>query len=136
MAILTIYQLINQSMPWRRNLLVLSKLSYTNLIPQIQINTTGFSKNPHHKVLLGFSSIVLASNMLEGWYIFHSKGGIHSCVWSTKPFLYDIKEPRYKQIKMRRQIKINSIGQTSVLKSDVPYCFACISAPLCFTEIG
>ena len=75
MAILTIYQLINQSMPWRRNLLVLSKLSYTNLIPQIQINTTGFSKNPHHKVLLGFSSIVLSSNMLEGWYIFHSKGG-------------------------------------------------------------
>ena len=27
------------------------------------------------------------------------KGGIHSSVWSTKSFLYDIKEPGYKQIK-------------------------------------
>ena len=44
-----------------------------------------------------------------------------SYIWSTNTFLYDIKEPRYKLIKMGCQIKKNSIGQISVLKSDVPY---------------
>ena len=38
-----------------------------------------------------------ASNMLESCYIFHSKGGIHSCIWITKTFLYNIKELRYEQ---------------------------------------
>ena len=42
----------------------------------------------------------LATNMLEGWDIIHWKGVIHSFVWSTKTFLFDIRKPRYKQIKM------------------------------------
>ena len=42
----------------------------------------------------------MATNMLEGYDIFHLKGGIHSSVWSAKPFWYNIREPRYKQIKM------------------------------------
>ena len=33
-------------------------------------------------------------------YIFYLKDGIQSSVWSTKKILYDIREPRYKQIKM------------------------------------
>ena len=44
--------------------------------------------------------ISLVRNMLEGWYIFHFKGGIHRSVWSTKTFLYDIRELRYKQNNM------------------------------------
>ena len=41
------------------------------------------------------------------------KGGINSFVWSTKAFLYDIREPRYKQIKMGYQIsKCLNIGQS------------------------
>ena len=36
--------------------------------------------------------------------IFYLKGGIHSSVWSTKKILYDIREPRYNQIKMGYQI--------------------------------
>ena len=52
-----------------------------------------FKKN----VTLSFSLISLAIDMLEGRYISHLKGGIHSSVWSTKTFLYNIREPRYKQ---------------------------------------
>ena len=81
-----------------------------------------------------FCLISLATNMLEGFIL---KGGIHSSVSSTKTFLYDIMEPRYKQIKIGYQIsKVLNMGQSSVLKSDVQYCFTCISAPLCFTEMG
>ena len=75
--------------------------------------------------------------MLEGLDIIHCKGGIHSFVWSTKTFLYDIQEPGYKEIKMRYHISnILNIGQSGVLKSDVPYCFTYISASFCFTEMG
>ena len=38
--------------------------------------------------------------MLEGWDIFYMKGGILRFIWSTKNFLYDIREPRYKQNNM------------------------------------
>ena len=84
-----------------------------------------------------FCFICLAENMLEGWDIIHLKGEIHSSIWSTKNFLYDKREPRYKQIKIRYQIKkILDSGQSSVLKFDVPYCFTYISAFLCFTKMG
>ena len=54
-----------------------------------------------------------------------------------KTFLYDITEPRYKQIKIGYQIsKILFTGQSSVLKSDVPYCFAYILTPLCCKKMG
>ena len=58
-------------------------------------------------------------------YIFHLKGEIHSFAWSTTKFLYDIREPRYKQIKIGYQIlkKKLDIGQSRVLKSHVPYYF-------------
>ena len=70
----------------------------------------------HQKV--GFIS--LATNMLEGWDIFHLKSGIHSSVWSTKKILYDIRKLRYQQIKMGYQIsKDLHTGETCVLKSDV-----------------
>ena len=36
-------------------------------------------------------------------YIFHLKVGIHSSIWSTKKFLYDIRKPRYKQIEILYQ---------------------------------
>ena len=57
------------------------------------------------KMSRSFCLISLATNMLESWDIIHWKGGIHSFVWSTKAFLYDIREPSYKQIKMGYQIK-------------------------------
>ena len=74
--------------------------------------------------------------MLEGWDIIYLKGEIHNSVWSTKTFVYGKREPRYKQTKMRYEIsKISDTGQSSVLKSDVPYCFTYILAHLCFTEM-
>ena len=74
---------------------------------------------------------------LQGWDIFHLKGGIHSSVWVTKIFLYDIREPSYKQKKMGYQVSnLLDIGQSCVLKSDVQYCFPYISAPLYCTEMG
>ena len=64
-----------------------------------------------------FCLISLATNMLESWDIIHWKGGIHSFVWSTKNFLYQIWEPRYKQIKMGYQILENLyIGQSLCLE--------------------
>ena len=53
----------------------------------------------HKKMRSSFCLISLATNMLEGLDIFHLKGGTHSSVLSTKTFLYDIWEPRYKEIK-------------------------------------
>ena len=62
----------------------------------IQEEVQGVNK----KMRRSFCLISLATNMLESWDIIHWKGGIHSFLWSTKTFLYDIREPRYKQIKM------------------------------------
>ena len=69
--------------------------------------------------------IALATNMLEGWDIIYWKGGIHSFILSTKTFLYDILEPRYKQIKMEFQIlKCLNIEKSSVWKSDTATIYA------------
>ena len=68
--------------------------------------------------------------ILESWDIIHLKGGIHSFVWSTKTFLYDIREPRWKQIKLGIRFQnVWILDNLIVLKSDVPYCFSRISAP-------
>ena len=64
---------------------------------------------------LSFCLIFLATNMLEGLDISHMKRGSHSSVRSTKSFLYNIRDPRYKQIKMVHQIlKILDIELSSV----------------------
>ena len=105
-----------------------------------------------------FCSISLVTNMLEGWDIIHWKGGIYSFVWSTKTFLCDIREPRYKQIKMEYQtskcldIEKSSVRNKSktiwdnrfedtkivqysnILKSDTLFYSAYISAPKYCTE--
>ena len=58
------------------------------------------------------------TNMLEGWDIFNLKGGIHCSVWSTKTFLYNIREPRYEQNNMGYQISmIWNDKQSNILKS-------------------
>ena len=44
--------------------------------------------------------IFLATFMGEGWDIINWIGWIHSFIWSTKTFLYDIRKPGYKQTKM------------------------------------
>ena len=65
---------------------------------------------------LGISIISPAINMLEGWDISHLKGEIYSSVWSTKTFLNDIRELRYKQNNM--EYKISNNEQYHILKSD------------------
>ena len=77
------------------------------------------------KMRRSFCLISLPTNMLEGWDITHWKGGIHSFVWSTKTFLYNIWGPRYKQIKMEYQIsKCLNIEKSSVWKSDTVAIYA------------
>ena len=77
------------------------------------------------KMCRSFCLISLVTNILGSWDIIHWKGGIHSFVWSTKTFLYDIWEPRYKQIKMGYQIlKCLNIGKSSVLKYDTALIYA------------
>ena len=46
-----------------------------------------------------------ATSMPEGWNIIQLNGGIHSFIWRTKLLLYDIREPRFKQIKMVSTLK-------------------------------
>ena len=53
-----------------------------------------------------FCLISLATNMLEGWEIFHLKGGIHRSFWIVRLFLYDIRELRYKQNKISQLFNI------------------------------
>ena len=62
----------------------------------------------------------MATNMLEGWDIFNLIGEIHSSVWNTKTFLYDIWELRCKQNNMGHQISDfkNNEQSESILKSD------------------
>ena len=63
--------------------------------------------------------------MLEGWDLIDWKSGIHSFVLSTKAFLYDIQELRYKQIEMEYQIsKCFNIEKSSVWKSDTAAIYA------------
>ena len=72
-------------------------------------NDTVCPKKEQHKALCSFRLISLATNR----DIIYWKGGIHSFVWSTKTFLYDIREPRYKQIKMGYHIsKCLNFGQS------------------------
>ena len=88
---------------------------------EVKGGTKKTSLNSQHRFYL----IFLTKNMLEGWDIIHWKGGIHSFVWSTKTFLYDIWEPRYKQIKMGYQIsKCLNIEKFCVWKSDTAAIYA------------
>ena len=84
------------------------KIIIYNYIHVVKGGTKKTSLNSHHR----FCLISLTKNILEGWDIIHLKGDIHSFVWSTKTFLYYIREPRYKQIKMGYWIsKCLNMGQ-------------------------
>ena len=57
--------------------------------------------------------------MPGGCDIINLKGEIHSSVWSTKTFLYAIREPRYKQNNIGYQIsRILDNDQSNIVKSD------------------
>ena len=92
---------------------------------------------PKKNAPLCFCLISLVTNIVEGWYIFHLKGWINRSVWSTRTFLYNIRELRYKQNNMGYHIsKILNFEQSSVLKTDTQYCFPYISALPCCAELG
>ena len=48
--------------------------------------------------------IPLAMNISEGWDISHFKGDILRHILSSNPFLYNKREPKYKQNNMEHQI--------------------------------
>ena len=74
------------------------------LLKWLSSKLTGHIQGVHKKMRSSFCLISLATNIQEGWEIIHWIGGIHSFVWSTKTFLYNIWEPRYMQTKMGYQI--------------------------------
>ena len=83
---------------------------------KIQMLKGGQIKTKMHS---SFRVMFLATNMPEVWNIIHFKGKIHSSVWSTKTFLYDIRELRYKQNNMGYQIsRIIKNDQSNSVKSD------------------
>ena len=92
----------------------------------------------HQKMRQSVCIISLATNMLEGWDIIHLKSDIHSSVWSTTPFCTISGSRDMSKSKWGiRFLKKNRRYWTSrVLKSDVPYFFTYISAPLRFTEMS
>ena len=86
---------------------------------------------------LWFCLISLNRNILEGCCLFHIKGGIHRSIWSTKTFLNNIREPRYKRNNMEYHTsKFLNIEQSSVLETDTQYCFPYISVLPCCAELG
>ena len=92
---------------------------------------------PKKNAPLWFCLIFLVRKILEGWYIFHFKGGIDRSIWNTKTFLYGIREPRHNQNNMEYHIsKFLNIEQSSVLKTDTQYCFPYISVLPCCAELG
>ena len=67
---------------WWNMVIIKLKLLFTN----------GVYKTPNFGVWL----ISLLTNRLEGCCKFHLKGRIYRSVWSTKTFLFNIREPRYQ----------------------------------------
>ena len=86
--------------------IIISVIHHYHIIQDCEHYTTGCPTKHYPR---RFCLISLATNRLEGWDIFHLKGRIHSFVWSTKKFLYDIRELRYKKIKIGYQICQNYI---------------------------
>ena len=60
--------------------------------------------------------------ILEGWDIFHFEGDILRHVSSSTSFLYNIKEPKYKENNIGHQISRHKIVQyIDFFKSDIPF---------------
>ena len=64
----------------------------------------GGSKKTSLNLRNSFCLISPATKMIDGWNIIHLKSEIHSSVWSTKTFLYDIRELSYMQNNIGYQI--------------------------------
>ena len=88
-----VWHILGEILVYLRHILYLMHISGISRVYLIYVLGTGCLKKT---APLQFCLISLVRNILEGWYIFHFKGGIHRSIWSTKTFLYDIREPRYK----------------------------------------
>ena len=76
------------------------------------------------------------SLILGGLDISHFKGDFLWYVSGSNAFLYNIREPKYKQNIMRHQISRHKIVQyLYFLNSDIPFWFSYFSASWCHTEI-
>ena len=95
---------------------IISNLISWNLIPQ--------------RFMHNFSLI------FGGLDISHFKGDFLWYVSGSNAFLYNIREPKYKQNIMRHQISRHEIVQyLHFLNSDIPFWFSYFSASWCHTEI-
>ena len=75
----------------------------------------------------------------EGWDRFQLKGEIHSSIWSTKTFLYAIREPKYKQNNMGDQIRFKEFEIMNNLLSwnpILPEFIHNFSSYECFLRLG
>ena len=85
------------------------------------IKQAGIELVPNSASMVRIQSVFKKKNMPQ-FLLKHPrrpKGGINSFVWSTKPFLYNIRKPRYKQNNMWYQIsRIQNNEQSAILKSD------------------
>ena len=94
-------------------------LQIVHIIEHNRTRLKGVPKKTSLKLRRSFCLISLATNMLEGWDIIYLKGEIHSFVSSTKSFLYDIRELRYKlnSIRFKKSwIMINPISLNLILR--------------------
>ena len=64
-------------------------------------------------VLLKITLIRQILRLETFWYIFNLKVGVHSFVWSTKTFLFDLRELRYKLNNIGYQISKNLNNEQS-----------------------
>ena len=85
----------------------------------------GESKKTSLNLHRSFCLISLVTNILEDWDIIHLKGEIHISVWSTKTFLYDIRELRYGQNNTGYQIsRIWNNDHSNFFESDTAKIYA------------
>ena len=95
-----------------------------NQISRIWNNISFLKMWYHHNLCL----ISLVRNILEGWDVSHIKGDILRHVSSSNQFLYNTREPKYKQNNRGHQI-------SEFLLLDIPYLFTSNSAPWYPTKI-
>ena len=86
----------------------------------------GCTKKKSLNLRRSFRLISLAAYMLEGWNITHLTSEIHTSVWSTKTFLYDIREPRYSNSKWgtrfeKKYLLDNLMSHIDLLLFRLPY---------------
>ena len=113
---------LNEPSPFRLHFLVILSL-YQSVFGYRSINANYYLLWTYQNVPKGCwkkKTVLLKITLIRQilrletfWYIFNLKVGVHSFVWSTKTFLFDLRELRYKLNNIGYQISKNLNNEQS-----------------------